>query len=107
MSKSYGLLYQTFSSSDTPTEDLTVSQKCELKKNLENLNQEQNKAVFYLIIEHAKITENYIYDQETKIFPYDMYQDGLSMKFYLEKLPVNLKWILWKFNNLIVNQNEK
>lgn len=100
MSHSYGL-YQTFSS-DTPIEDLSISDKREIKENFETLDTEQKKAVFFLIIEHAKLTDNYIYDPNNIQYPYDIFQNSdENIEFDLEKLPIKLKWILWKFNKIL------
>jgi|694.fasta_scaffold73514_2 hypothetical protein len=103
MSQTYGL-YQTFSS-DTPEKDLSEEEKKELDLTFKILNTEQKKAVFFLIIEHAKITEDYIYDPKNIIFPYNMIQNENSIEFDLENLPIKLKWILLKFSKIIDKSN--
>lgn len=112
MSKTYGL-YQTFSLNN-PSNDLSILEKKQLKENLLKLDLDQKKAVFFLIIEHAKITDNFSFDpSKTLILPYDISHNEASedaeenIEFDLEKLPIKLKWILWKFNLMIYNQNEK
>lgn len=103
MSQTYGL-YQTFSS-DTPTKDLSDEEKKELSESFKELKIEQKKAIFFLIIEHAKITEDYIYDSKNIIFPYEMIQNENAIEFDLEKLPIKLKWILLKFSKVIDKSN--
>lgn len=106
MSKTYGL-YQTFSQ-NTPEDDLSEKEKKELKDFLLNLELDQKKAVFFLIIEHAIINDNFSYDPKKQLeLPYDLLQNEKNLEFNLENLPINLKWILWKFHNMIFNQHEK
>jgi len=106
MSKTYGL-YQTFSL-NTPEEDLSEKEKRELKDFLLNADSDQKKAVFFLIIEHAILNDNFSYDPKNQlILPYDLIQNEKNLEFNLENLPINLKWILWKFHNMIFNQHEK
>lgn len=105
MSSTYGL-YQTFlSTQEHPMEDLGMDEKIEIKETIRSMTLEQKKAVFYLIIEHAKIEDGYIYATEDIHLPYGLVQHNINnIHFNLENLPIALKWILFKFCKLLKNE---
>lgn len=82
--------------------DLSSSQKEELLKKLSDAStsDETKKAVIMLIVEHAKIADGVQVDMENFILPYSAEQRGKDVQIDLEKLPIPLRWILWKFMKL-------
>jgi hypothetical protein len=103
MASTYGL-YQTFASHEEK-EDLTIDEKLEVKESIKSMTIEQKKAVLFLIIEHAKIEDGYIYSSEDFSLPYGLVQYNLNnVHFELDSLPIPLKWVLFKFTKLLKNE---
>lgn len=102
MNKNYGL-YQTLISPDIKNsgkkKDITVEQKKFLSQKLSNLDKEQSEAVLMLIIEHARLNDEY--DVHSDTMPYGLEQTSNDITFEIGKLPVPVKLILWKFCNVI------
>jgi len=87
-------LYQTFSS-NLPKKEPPVSQKNALVKNADNLYEHQKIAFIRLIIEHARLNNEY----DAEKIPYGGVEtsDGIVFDINLETFPTDLKWILLKF----------
>jgi hypothetical protein len=77
--------------------DLTDTQKRELIQRLAELDDTSKRVVVVLIAEHAKIHDEYVVDPETPTLPYGIEQRNSDVRIDLEKLPIALRWILWKF----------
>ena len=113
----YGL-YQTFAPSrrsgelpsDLPKKELTTKEKKTLLRKLSSLNKDQTEAVFMLICEHARQNNDFDYDPSDIQLPYGLQQKSKTVVFDLKKLPVQLRWVLWRFSNVInqsfTNQNK-
>ncbi len=104
--RAYGL-YQTltstsFDDSKLSQKDLSTDQKKELLCKLSAINKAQTDAIFMLIIEHARINNEFIYDQTNMKLPYGLEQKSKIIVFDLKNLPISLRWILWRFSNVIV-----
>jgi hypothetical protein len=84
--------------------DLTAKQKKKLIDDLSSIENDQRlkKAIIMLIAEHARVTENQKFDSDIseKTLPFDIKQRTKDVHCDLDKFPVELKWILWKFMNL-------
>lgn len=98
----YGL-YQTFSS-DMPDDDLNYEDKLYLKESIKTMTVDQKKAIFLLIIEHARLTEQFNFVPDNLVYPYGINQLGNNIEFNLDLLPIKLKWILFKFSKLMKNE---
>lgn len=104
----YGL-YQTFAPPDESGEvtsslskkDLSVAQKKELLQKLSTLTRDQTDAVFMLIVEHSRRYGNFEYNPTDIHLPYGLEQKAKTITFDLKKLPIPLRWILWRFSNVI------
>jgi len=98
--ENYGL-YQTFSS-NIPIEPLPDVEKEDLFKKIEFLSHEQKCAFFMLICEHARLNDNFQYDNtEDIILPYSIKQVENNVSLDFSKIPRELQWILSKFSNII------
>lgn len=68
-------LYQTYSS-DNSKKDLTAKQKDKLLLWLQEANRQEKQSlrdeIFYFISEHARQHDNFSYDIETAILPYNI-----------------------------------
>lgn len=103
MTSTYGL-YQTFSNHEQK-DDLSLDEKIYMKEIIHSMTLEQKKAVLFLIIEHAKIEDEYVYNSENFSLPYGLSQPRInSLEFELDNLPIKLKWILFKFSKLLKNE---
>lgn len=92
------ILHSTFK--NLPTHDLSSKQKRKLCKALTSLeDEEKKKAVFLLIAEHARLESGEI-DIGNYIVPYEGVAKHDNISFNIEKIPISLKWILWKFMNI-------
>lgn len=87
-------LYQTFNS-NIPKKEPLVSQKLELVNNANSLYEHQKIAFVRLIIEHARLNNEY----DTEKIPYGGVEVDGSIIFDLNAdiFPTDLKWILLKF----------
>jgi len=95
-------LYHTFKNvKDT---EMKKSENTKLIKKLETLDEESKKAVILLVIEHAKVVDEFVVNIEKIKLPYGMKQIGDDVELNIDKLPNLLKWILWKFLNLSVSE---
>lgn len=95
----YGL-YQTLDY-DTPKKDMRSSDKKLLTKNLLKLDDSQKEAVLLLICEHARINDDYIWNNDENTLPYNLKYDKIELMFDVNELPIKLKWILNKFIDVI------
>ena len=87
-------LYQTFNS-NIPKKEPPVSQKTALAKSVDGLYEYQKVAFIRLIIEHARLNNEY----DTEKIPYGGEEKDGSITFDLNAdiFPTDLKWILLKF----------
>jgi hypothetical protein len=98
---SYGL-YQTFSSIEEPSQGLSSERKKRFRKKISSLTEEQREAVFMLICEHARQNQEFDYDPENIILPYQMVYDNEGrVDLNINLLPYKLQYILWKFVKMI------
>lgn len=95
---SYGL-YQTLNSK-IPKSDLKATQKIELNDFIENSTYEQKEAILLLIYEYARINEDYVYDPVSINIPFGGKVQSNDVHFELKKIPIHLRWILWKFTQI-------
>lgn len=99
---SYGL-HQTFNAK-IPKRKLAKPLRIKLAEKFNNLDPEQNNAVFMLIVEHARLNEEFVYDPEIKLkLPYSIQYDAANknVKVDIEKLPNKLQWILSRFGKIV------
>ena len=100
---SYGL-YQTFNVG-LRKKDLTAPQKKDLLERFGKLDPREMEAVFMLVCEHASRNDAFVYDCENLELPYSItYDDGI-VNLNLQKFPIPLRQILWKFSEVISNVN--
>lgn len=122
-------LYHTLNK-QIPKKDLTLKNKKDLLtfiekvqssslifKNDSSINHEEiAQNMLMLILEHAKYEGEWMYDMNTPdILPYnckisksDVQKDSKEyVEFDLDGLPQKLKWILFKFKNLILKENDE
>lgn len=100
----YGLYY-TFSS-NIPEEELSEKDINNLISKTSSLSYEQKCAFFMLICEHARLNEQFQYDEEEGILPYSINQEENNILIDFSKIPRELQWILFKFSNIIKNPEE-
>jgi len=92
-------LYHTLNGK-LPTTKFTSNHKKDLLKRLSSIDETGKEAVLMLICEHARIHDQFVYS-ENLVLPYGGAQKGKDTVFSLEKLPVDIRWILIKFLNVI------
>ncbi len=98
-------LYYTLNKNIKPV-NLTVKQKTTLLNFLtsEDLDVDKKTAIILLITEHSRVVDNYEFDADNLILPYDLddtvESDGSTLYGDLENLPSELQWILYKFATL-------
>ena len=63
----------------------------------DKLNQLQSQAVVLLIYEHSLVMEELTFLPDPLVLPYGGKQKKTSVSFDFDLLPSNLKWILFKF----------
>lgn len=90
-------LYYTLNT-NLPTTNLSKGQKSQLLEKLANLDEESKKAVLMLIAEHSLVVDDHQYGACDTEIPYGGIQEKGDVKFELDKLPLELRWILFKFN---------
>lgn len=83
----------------TLNKDLPTGKSPNVKKLINytksELTEQKKTAILMLIAEHAKINDNYDFNIDK--LPYGMEQNNENVIIYIEKFPVELQWILWKF----------
>lgn len=91
-------LYNTLNK-NIKSKKLTSKQKEKLIKFLSTENKKLYEAIIMIIAEHAKINDEFSIQQfsEDLKLPYDIVENSKSVKITLEKLPLELQQILWKF----------
>jgi hypothetical protein len=92
-------LYHTLNR-NTKNKDMSKIENEKLKKKLESLKDDSKKAILLLIVEHARVVDKFPIDIENPKLPYGMKQKRENLEINMDKLPQNLKWILWKFAKL-------
>lgn len=93
-------LYQTLTATELPTKDMKSGQKKQLRQRLDELEDlYQKEAIVALIFEYARQNDDYTTTEEIKLPYRGKIIDGCPA-FYLEKLPIQLKWLLWRFINI-------
>ena len=95
----YGL-YQTLNK-NIPKQDLKAAQKTHILEKIITLSPRETEAVVMLVCEHARIQEDFIYDPEDIALPYDGSFDKKTATFDLKKMPIPLRWIIWKFLEIV------
>lgn len=79
--------------------DLSAEERKELIGGLSRLKEDEKNPVIMLIVEHSKIADGTVFDSANIVLPYGVEQKGKNVVISLDKLPIPLKWILWKFVN--------
>lgn len=95
----YGL-YQTLNK-NLPKQDLKAAQKSHIIERISNLTERESEAVVMLVCEHVRIHENFSYDPENIILPYESSFDKNTVTFDLKKMPIPLRWIIFKFLEIV------
>jgi hypothetical protein len=95
----YGL-YQTLNK-NLPKQDLKAAQKSHIIERISNLKERETEAIIMLVCEHARIQENFSYDPENIILPYEGSFDKKTVTFDLKKMPIPLRWIIFKFLEIV------
>jgi len=80
--------------------DMSKSETEKLKKKIATLDEDSKKAVILLIVEHARVVDNFEIDVEKPALPYGLKQRQENLEINMDKLPQDIKWILWKFAKL-------
>jgi len=89
-------LYYTLNKNLKKTE-MKPSEKKKLKEKIENLDDDSKKAIILLLVEHARATEDFTVNIEKIRLPFGLKQKGKDVEINFEKLPNDLKHILFKF----------
>ena len=89
-------LYYTLNT-HIPTREFTKDELDTFWVNIGKLNTLQSQAVVLLIYEYSLVEAELIYLPESIVLPYNGKQKKTSVSFEYERLPSNLKWILFKF----------
>lgn len=101
MSKIYYGLYQTLNN-NLPEKKLTQPQQKKLLSKLYNLDEEQTEAVFMLVVEHARLNDEFdIQDLDDAQLPYGIKKVNNNLEIDLTSIPDPLKWIIWKFTDVV------
>lgn len=97
-------LYQTFKT-NIPDKDLPAKDKKKLSDVVDNLDEDQKIAMIRLILEHATLEGDISPDQGLQSLPYggDLVGDEKTPQFKIAKLPIRLRWILWKFTEVVLS----
>jgi hypothetical protein len=85
--------------------DLTKTRKAELVKRVKKMTKLEYEAVLMLICEHARCVEGHVFGKRDIKLPYHGTTVNKNTVFDLEKLPNELKWILWQFV-CVLNEQE-
>jgi hypothetical protein len=90
-------LYQTFSSA-VEKRKLGKKRTETVLKSIKSMSDDQLEAVFRLIIEHARLDNIDVTDEEGEpSIPYQGEIRGRGPRFSLENFPNQLQWIIFKF----------
>lgn len=101
----YGL-YQTLNQ-NIPKRDLTVAQKTSILDGIESLAIEEKEALIMLIYEHARLNDNFVYDNnQLSVMPYNGEFSNKSINLDIKNFPIGLRWIIFKFINIIQNKKK-
>lgn len=94
-------LYYTLNKNVKDT-DLPVKQKNVLLKfvKMKTLTENQKKVIILLSSEHARFIDGHEFDPDYFELPYGIYEDSKGVHFDLDKMPNELKWILYKFSSM-------
>ena len=94
-------LYYTLNA-NLPKKDLTVKNKNILLNSIPKLTKDQLEQVFLLICEHQKVKRGTDYNSENIVIPYGGTSENLGIQFDLTKFPIELRWVLFKFIDIVV-----
>jgi len=89
-------LYYTLNTNVSPRE-FTKEETVIFWANISKLDQLQSQAVTLLIYEHSLVMGELIVLPDPLVLPYGGKQKKTSVSFDFDLLPSNLKWILFKF----------
>jgi hypothetical protein len=89
-------LYYTFNK-NIPTKDLSSSQKKTFLSKVKSLDDESKRVLISLILEHATFNEMEIKNK----LPFGCKTKQDTVTIDLDKLPLELRWILFKFLNVV------
>ena len=89
-------LYYTLNT-NIPTREFTKEETAIFWTNISKLDQLQSQAVVLLIYEHSLVMDKLSFLHDLLVLPYGGKQKKPSVSFDFVLLPSNLKWILFKF----------
>jgi len=89
-------LYYTLNT-HIPTREFTKTEMATFWTNISKLDNFQSQAVILLIYEHSLIEAELMVLPDSLVLPYEGKQKKLSVSFEYDLLPSNLRWILFKF----------
>ena len=89
-------LYYTLNT-NIPVREFTKKEASIFWSDISKLNQLQSQAVVLLIYEHSLVMEELTFLPDPLVLPYGGKQKKTSVSFDFDLLPSNLKWILFKF----------
>ena len=89
-------LYYTLNT-HIPSREFTKEELVTFWTNINKLDQLQSQAVVLLIYEHSLVTAELTSLPNPLVLPYEGKQKKPSVSFNYNLLPSNLKWILFKF----------
>lgn len=89
-------LYYTLNT-NIPVREFTKKEASIFLSDIRKLNQLQSQAVVLLIYEHSLVMEELTFLPDPLVLPYSGKQKKTSVSFDFDLLPSNLKWILFKF----------
>ena len=89
-------LYYTLNT-NIPTREFTKEEKGVFWSSLSKLSQTQSQAVVLLIYEHSLVADNLSILHVPLMLPYGGNQKKNSVSFDFDLFPLGLKWILFKF----------
>ena len=95
----YGL-YQTLDK-NIPRKDLTEKEKKHILKKIKGAAPDQLEAMFMLICEDARLHDDFEGELENYELPYRGKSQDEGVQFNLERFPRRLRWIIFRFCNVI------
>jgi len=95
-------LYYTLNT-NVPSREFTKEEASSFWANISKLDKLQSQAVVLLMYEHSLVMGELIVIPDPLVLPYGGKQKKTSVSFDFNLLPSNLKWILFKFFEVLDN----
>ena len=89
-------LYHTLNK-NIESRDMTKQEEYSMTERIKSMEEPSIKAILMLIIEHSRINGDGEFYSNNIVLPYNGSQNEKDVVFQINKLPIRLKWIIWKF----------